>query len=74
MLVLSRKCGESIRLPEQDIVVTVLEITGNRVRIGIAAPDSVPVYREELWQRIEQRLEPARDPVIVCNDRARFVP
>jgi carbon storage regulator len=54
MLVLSRKFGESICLPEQNVLVTILEIRGNQVRVGITAPESVPVYREELWRRIVQ--------------------
>ena len=57
MLVLSRKNGESIRLPEQNVIVTILEIRGNQVRVGITAPDSVPVYREELWQRFSPHFD-----------------
>lgn len=47
MLVLSRKPGESIRIGE-DVIVTVSEIKGGRVRIGIEAPDSVRIRRDEL--------------------------
>ena len=39
MLVLSRKLGERIRVPHCDLTVTVLEIHGNTVRLGVAAPD-----------------------------------
>lgn len=52
MLVLSRKCGEKIVIPEHNIVLTVLEIKGDRIRLGIAAPEDVSVHREEVWQRI----------------------
>jgi len=47
MLVLSRKVGERILLGD-DIVVTVLAMQGNRVRIGIEAPDAVRIRRSEL--------------------------
>jgi carbon storage regulator len=52
MLVLSRKCGERIVIPDQEIVVTVLEVRGEQVRLGIEAPSDIPIYREEVWQRI----------------------
>ena len=51
MLVLSRKVGQSIVVPNHHIVLTVLEVCGNRVRLGITAPPSVPVDREEIWVR-----------------------
>jgi len=47
MLVLSRRESERIRLGE-GIVVTVVRISGDRVRIGIEAPENVPVVRDEL--------------------------
>lgn len=57
MLVLSRKVGERILLGDQ-IVVTVLAIHGNRIRIGIEAPDSVRIRRSELQSF--QTVEPTR--------------
>jgi carbon storage regulator len=47
MLVLTRRAGESIHIGS-DIVVSVLEVTGYRVRLGITAPREVPVCRAEL--------------------------
>ena len=47
MLVLSRKLGEEILIGD-DIRLVVYRINGNRVRLGIAAPDGVPVHRSEL--------------------------
>lgn len=51
MLVLARKEGESIVIGP-DITVTVLETNGSVVRLGIAAPEAVPVHRLEVAKRI----------------------
>ncbi len=51
MLVLSRRCGERIVIG-QDIELTVLEVRGDRVHIGIQAPRDVSIHREEIFQRI----------------------
>jgi carbon storage regulator len=51
MLVLSRKVGEQICLPQFDIVLTVLEVKGRTVRLGIAAPRKIAVVRKELQER-----------------------
>jgi carbon storage regulator len=48
MLVLSRRLGEKIVVPQCGLSVTVIGIQGNRVRLGISAPPEVAVYREEL--------------------------
>lgn len=60
MLVLSRKCGERIVIPEQNITITVLEVRGEQVRLGITAPDDVPIHRQEVWARIKGLTEPTR--------------
>ena len=52
MLVLSRKSNEEIVIGS-NIRIKVLEINGNRVRIGISAPNHVPVLREEIFARME---------------------
>ena len=52
MLILSRKCGESIMLGD-DIQLVLLEITGDKVKLGIEAPKSVRVLRGELRQTME---------------------
>lgn len=49
MLVITRKSGERLRLGD-DIVVTVLEISGSSVRLGIEAPAEVSIYRHEIWE------------------------
>jgi carbon storage regulator len=51
MLVLSRKLGERIVVPDCELVVTVLSVDGKTVRLGVSAPEEVDVYREEVWRR-----------------------
>jgi carbon storage regulator len=55
MLVLSRKLGERIVVPNCDLAVTVVAVEGNKVRLGISAPAEIAVYREEVWQQICQQ-------------------
>lgn len=59
MLVISRKLGEKLYLGE-DIVVTILEVNGHRVRVGIDAPGDVAILRGELRAAME---EPTADPM-----------
>jgi carbon storage regulator len=54
MLVLSRKLGERVLVPQCDLAVTIVSIEGNTVRLGITAPTDVGVYREELWRKVCQ--------------------
>jgi carbon storage regulator len=51
MLLITRRPGEKIMVGD-DIVVHVMEIVGNTVRVGIEAPRSVQVYREEIWHAV----------------------
>lgn len=53
MLALSRKTGESIVI-NNDVEITILEIKGEQVKIGIKAPKSVPVYRKEIFVQIQE--------------------
>lgn len=53
MLALSRKMNESIMLGN-DIEITILEIKGDQVKIGIRAPKAVPIYRKEIYLQIQQ--------------------
>ena len=53
MLALSRKQGESIMI-ENDIEISILEIKGEQIKIGISAPKSVPVYRKEIYTQIQE--------------------
>ena len=52
MLILSRKVGEKICIGE-NIIVTVTEIDGNKIRLSIQAPKEVPVWRQELWEQMK---------------------
>lgn len=53
MLALTRKSGESIVI-NNDVEITVLDIKGDQVKIGITAPKSVPVYRKEVYIQIQE--------------------
>lgn len=58
MLVLTRKAGESLMIGD-NIKITVTEVNGNQIRIGVDAPRDVKINREEIYQRIlaEQQAE-----------------
>lgn len=49
MLILSRKKDQKIIIGDQKIVLTVVEIRGDRVRLGFEADKSIPIDREEVW-------------------------
>ena len=52
MLILTRRVGESLMVGDE-VTVTVLEVKGNQVRIGIDAPKHISVHREEIFNRIK---------------------
>ncbi len=53
MLIITRRPGQKIRVGD-DVVIDVIEVSGSSVRIGIDAPRSVPVYREEIWRSVKE--------------------
>jgi carbon storage regulator len=60
MLVITRKAGERICLGD-DITITVLDVAGSFVRLGIEAPAEVPIYRHEVWTAVrEENIAAAR--------------
>jgi carbon storage regulator len=58
VLIITRKPGEKIMLGD-DVVIHVMEIVGNSVRVGIQAPRSLPVYREEIWHAVKEENQAA---------------
>lgn len=63
MLVLSRRAGESIVIGH-DVVVTVLEVRGDQVRLGVQAPREVQVHREEVYAELEATNRAAASPSV----------
>jgi carbon storage regulator len=60
VLIITRRQGEKIVLGDT-IVLHVMEIVGNSVRVGIEAPRSIPVYREEIWNAVREENRAAAD-------------
>lgn len=58
MLALTRKKGESI-VVNNDIEISILDIRGDQVKVGISAPKEVPVYRKEVYLQIQKENEAA---------------
>lgn len=53
MLILTRKVGKSLLIGD-DVSITILNVRGNQVKIGVKAPKEISVHREEIYQRIKQ--------------------
>ena len=53
MLILTRKVGDSLLIGD-DVSITILNVRGNQVKIGVKAPKEISVHREEIYQRIKQ--------------------
>ena len=62
MLVLTRKVGETVLIGD-DISISVLNIRGNQVKIGIKAPKDVSVHRDEIYRRIKQFSEEQKSSI-----------
>ena len=67
MLVLTRKSGESIKIGE-DISIMVVKVEGGQVKLGIAAPEDVTIYRTEVYERI---MEENRRAALAQKEDAR---
>ena len=63
MLVLSRKPNESIVIRD-DIVITVIDVRGDKVRLGFDAPKDVPVHRQEVYEAIKRENEQVENQYI----------
>ncbi|WP_444894599.1 carbon storage regulator CsrA [Microbulbifer sp. TRSA001] len=53
MLILKRRTGQNLRIGA-NVSITVLEVKGNQVKIGILAPKSLPIHREEIFIRVQK--------------------
>lgn len=54
MLVLSRKLSQKIIFGNGEIVIQIVEVRGDKVRLGITAPDDMPIHREEVFEAIKR--------------------
>ena len=63
MLVLTRSIGERLIINDGEIKLSVLEVKGNQVRIGIDAPRDVSVHREEVFERIRAESQEKSDKI-----------
>ncbi len=71
MLVLSRKANESIMIG--DVEITIVEIRGDKCRVGIEAPKDVPVHRKEVYNAIKQSLEATAKTREVIEQRSSLI-
>lgn len=71
MLALARKVNESIMLGS-DIEITLLEIKGDQVKLGISAPKSVPIYRKEIYLQIQEENKQAVQDIDVAAMQELF--
>lgn len=72
MLALSRKINESIMIGN-DIEITILEIKGDQVKLGISAPKSVPIYRKEIYLQIQESNKEAAEGTISADDLMKLM-
>lgn len=66
MLVLSRHRDESIMIGD-NIVITVVDVRGDKVRLGIDAPTDIPVHRQEVYEAIQREKNAKRDQNAVSD-------
>ena len=71
MLALARKANQSIMIGN-DIEITLLEIKGDQVKIGINAPKSVPIYRKEIYLQIQEENKNAMQEVDISKIKDIF--
>lgn len=68
MLALARKINQSIMIGN-DVEITLLEIKGDQIKIGIKAPKNVPIYRKEIYAQIQEENKSAGQAVDVDKIR-----
>lgn len=72
MLALSRKINESI-IVGNNVEITILEIKGDQVKIGINAPKSIPIYRKEIYVQIQEANKEAVEQTINPKDLEKLL-
>jgi carbon storage regulator len=72
MLILTRRVGETVMIGN-DVTVTILGVKGNQVRVGINAPKTIAVHREEIYERIKREQEGNTDNDDESRSPAEFV-
>jgi len=70
MLILTRRPGERVVIGGE-VFVTILDVSGQTVRVGIAAPEGIPVYREEIWLAVTEENRAAAE---AAGDALRGAP
>jgi len=72
VLIITRRPGERIMLGD-DTTIHIMEIVGSSVRVGVQAPKSVPIYREEIWTAVkeENKAAAAAEPKTLPRRAAR---
>ncbi|HTV77180.1 MAG TPA: carbon storage regulator CsrA [Steroidobacteraceae bacterium] len=74
MLILTRRVGETVMIGEE-VTVVVLGVKGNQVRMGITAPRTVAVHREEIFDRIKREehdeVAPSSEPKVAAEERTQ---
>ena len=60
MLILSRQKDESIMVGD-DVEITIVDVKGDKVRLGITAPKEIPVHRKEVWDAIQREKKEAQE-------------
>ena len=71
MLALSRKKDEAVIIND-DLEITIIEIKGDQVKIGISAPKSVPIYRKEVYMQIQNANKEAAQSVDIKNIKEKW--
>lgn len=69
MLVLSRQKDESIVIGD-DVEITIVDVRGDKVRLGITAPKSVPVHRREIYEAIQREKEAQKQAAVQAEGKS----
>lgn len=67
MLILTRRVGETLMVGDE-VSITVLGVKGNQVRLGVDAPKTIAVHREEIYARIQQEKNGGQSPDAEGNE------